>query len=187
MAVTIDLSLSANAALPVTVALFSPTGLTVPALPTLFNIAPGEHFVGTFDDNAAAAFTIQATQQPNAVVQPSGSIQPQQLLDDASSVIYNGNPNGTWGLAFFADNFGDDQYLTLNKWSLTFTAPNISTVTDSQGNYSFTGLQPGSYTVSAADSAADVVTAAPQNPTFNLTDGQNSRWRQFQRAAGRPI
>ncbi len=52
-------------------------------------------------------------------------------------------------------------------------------MTDAQGNYSFTGLKPGSYTVSAADSAADVVTAAPPNPTFNLADGQNAAGVNF--------
>ena len=96
-----------------------------------------------------------------------------------NSEIYNGNPNGTWGLIFFADNPGDNQYLTLHSWSLTFTAPNISTVTDAQGNYSFTGLPAGTYTVSAADSVADVVTASPQTTTFNLSGDQTASGVNF--------
>jgi hypothetical protein len=178
LAVTIDLSLDSNASGPVAVSVISPTGLTVPDLPLLFHIQPGEHFVGTFDgNNTTSDFSL--AQQQNSTV--TGTFRPQQYFTDSQAFIYDGNPNGTWGLVFNGAKNTDPKKppltddlakVHLNSWSLTFTAPNPNAVTDIHGNYTFAGLQPGTYTVSAADSAADVANPGPQSVT--LADGQTA-------------
>src|SRR5262249_50849758 len=78
--------------------------------------------------------------------------------------LYEGSPNGRWGLAFFGDLTG----VTLNSWSLTFTVPTeANTRTDANGDYSFTGLSAGDYTVAAIPPAGAVQTfpmGAPPGP-----------------------
>src|SRR5207302_84905 len=80
---------------PVTVAVVSPVGLQVPNLPTLFAILPGEHFQGTFDQQATTPATLAT--RPLA----PGTYRPQQFFTDPLAHIYDGDPNGTWGLVFF--------------------------------------------------------------------------------------
>ena len=50
---TVTMDLTNNSPDPITVAVISPVGLTVPDLPTLFQINPGEHFDGSFAMDAA--------------------------------------------------------------------------------------------------------------------------------------
>src|SRR5262245_12346607 len=56
--VNVNVDLTNNGSSPVTVAVVSPSGLTVPNLPTLFAIQPGEHFQGTFDQQSANPVTL---------------------------------------------------------------------------------------------------------------------------------
>jgi hypothetical protein len=55
---TVTMDLANNGKSPVTVALISPVGQTVPNLPNLFQILPGEHFVGSFNQNATTPVTL---------------------------------------------------------------------------------------------------------------------------------
>ena len=71
--------------------------------------------------------------------------------------------------------------LTINSWSLTFTTPEPTAVTDAAGNYSFTGLNTGTYTVGLVHSGADVVTYPGSTglQTVQATDGQTTTGVDF--------
>ena len=86
----VNLDLTNHGSSPVIVAVVSPTGLKVPNLPTLFEIQPGEHFQGTFDQQAAKSVTLAS--RPLR----SGTYRPQQFFTDPLAHIYDGDPNGTW-------------------------------------------------------------------------------------------
>jgi hypothetical protein len=162
----VNLDLANNGDSPVTVAIASPTGLGVPDLPTLFSIQPGEHFVGTFDPSSTNPVTLAP--RPLA----PGTYQPQQLFTLPAAHIYQGSPDGQWALVFFGDTSG----LVLKSWSLDFTTPEPSTQTDSSGNYSFTGVAPGSYQVSTALAPGEVATSPTGSvgtQTVQVVPGQN--------------
>jgi subtilisin-like proprotein convertase family protein len=95
----------------------------------------GQNFTNTtFDD--AAAIPITAGSAPFA-----GSFQPQQLLS-----TFNGrSANGAWSLRI--TDVGPGDIGTLNSWSLRITTGENSRVTDSNGEYIFTDLAPGTYRV----------------------------------------
>jgi hypothetical protein len=78
---------------PVSVGVVSPVGITVPDLPTLINIQPGQSFDGSFDESAATPITL-ATPNANGVI--AGTFQPQNSFTEPPAHIYDGNPNGTW-------------------------------------------------------------------------------------------
>ena len=67
----VNMDLTNNGSDPVTVGVISPLGLTVPNLPTLFEIQPGEHFVGSFDASAATPVTLAARPLAPARSSPS--------------------------------------------------------------------------------------------------------------------
>ncbi|MFB2879592.1 S8 family serine peptidase [Aerosakkonemataceae cyanobacterium BLCC-F46] len=95
----------------------------------------GDNFINTIlDDEAATSIT--------AGFAPfTGTFRPEGLL----SALDGQDPNGTWKLKITDDELGDVG--TLNNWSLEITAPEASTQTDANGNYTFSGLQPGTYTI----------------------------------------
>lgn len=161
--VTVSMDLVNNGTSPVTVGLASPTGFTVPNFPTLFAIQPGEHFVGTFDSNSGNLVTLAS--RPLA----AGTYRPQQQFTDPPAHMFDGPPNGTWGLIFFGDVSG----LTLKSWSLNVTSAEPTATTDVTGNYTFSNLTPGLYQVELVRGPADVAT----NPTgvsrtVPVVDGQ---------------
>src|SRR5262249_26513626 len=86
---------------------------------------------------------------------------PSQDFSSPQMFINNGDPNGTWGLFFF--NLADNSQIDLRSWSLTFTQPEPTTFTDAAGNYSFAGLDPGSYPVSLVVPPADVTRPSGSN------------------------
>jgi len=95
----------------------------------------GSGFSGTtLDDEAATAITSGSA--PFA-----GSFRPEETLADFDGE----DPNGTWSLEV-SDDFSLDEG-TLNGWSLTITVGEPSAVTDPGGDYVFTGLMPGTYTI----------------------------------------
>ncbi len=143
LAVTMDLTNTGTD--DVVVAVISPTGLTVPNLPNLFTIRPGEHFVGTFDGKSTTA--VATAPRPL----PPGTYAPEQSFATPLSYINGTDPNGTWGLVFF----GDTSALDLKSWSLAFTTTEPSASTDAQGLYSFEGLAAGTYDVRVALAGAD--------------------------------
>jgi protocatechuate 3,4-dioxygenase beta subunit len=70
----------------------------------------------------------------------------------------------------------------LSGWQVTISGPADSTVvTDAQGNYCFTGLNPGTYTISEVMQSGWMQTApsSPANYTVVLADGQNVDNRNF--------
>jgi ELWxxDGT repeat protein len=95
----------------------------------------GQNFTGTIlDDNAATP--ISAGTAPF-----TGTFQPEQPL----AALAGQNANGVWTLHYtdlFQLNSG-----TLQGWSLTFTTPEPSTTTDANGNFTLSGLGPGTYAV----------------------------------------
>ncbi len=152
---------------PVSVNVVSPLGITVPDLPTLMNIQAGQTFNGSFDASGALPITL-ATPAGGVI---TGTYQPQNSFTEPPAHIYDGNPNGTWGLVFF----GDTTNLDLVSWSLTFKVPDPSTKTDASGNYSFTGLAPGSYNVEVAGASGQSQTSPAGTgaaQTVTLADGQ---------------
>ena len=162
-----------NSAGPITVGVFSPYGTTIPNFPTLFILHPGQHFVGSFDGNAQNPPITLAGNSP-----APGTYQPLNNFTDPPAHIYDGNPNGTWGLVFI----GDTSHLKLNTWSLTFKVPDPSTTTDANGNYAFTGLAPGSYAVETvlapgASQTSPAGAGAAQNVT--VADGQSATGVDF--------
>jgi hypothetical protein len=170
----VSMDLANNGTSPVTVAIISPVGQTVPNLPNLFQIQPGEHFDGAFDLNAKTPITeINPANQP--VI--SGTYVPEQFFSDPPAHIDGTSPNGTWGLVFF----GDASKLVLKSWSLTITTADPSTTTDSAGDYSFTGLAPGTYQVETLPSPGETQTspAGGAARTVQVADGQTASGVDF--------
>lgn len=88
----------------------------------------------TLDDEATTSIT--------AGIAPfNGSFKPEGLL----SALDGEDGNGTWQLKIIDDEGGFVG--TLNSWSLNITTAETSTQTDVNGNYTFTNLQPDTYTV----------------------------------------
>ncbi len=181
VAVNLNLSLAADASGPVLVGLSSPAGNDVqptPNLPFLFNLQPGQNFTGTFDGTSTNLESLAPTPLPNGTYAPQMPFLSPQLL------INSTNPNGTWRLAFFGNPSdivsstpGTAAPLTVNGWSLTFTQPEPSTLTDAAGNYSLAVPTGGTYTVGLAVPAADIVTNTPKGSNFQTTtvaDGQTA-------------
>jgi hypothetical protein len=170
----VTMDLANNGTDPVTVAIISPVGLTVPDLPNLFQIQPGEHFVGSFDQNAATPIT-EATSPSVA-----GTYVPEQFFSDPPAHINGTDPNGTWGLVFIGS-ASDIAQLDLKSWSLTITTSDPTAVTDAGGNYAFTGLAPGSYQVETLLAPGDVQTlpAGGASQSVTVADGQTSSGVDF--------
>jgi hypothetical protein len=170
----VTMDLANNGTNPVTVAVISPVGLSVPDLPYLFQIEPGEHFVGTFARNAATPIT------ETTGLAVSGTFIPENSFSDPPAHISGTDPNGTWGLVFFGS-ASDIAQLDLNSWSLTITTPDPTTVTDAGGNYAFTGLAPGTYQVETDLAPGDVQTfpAASAAQTVTVADGQTASGIDF--------
>jgi subtilisin-like proprotein convertase family protein len=127
--VSLDISHSYDADL--NVFLISPSGKRVELFTDVGGA--GDNFHQTIlDDEALSSIT-------NAAAPFTGSFRPEGLLSD-----FDGdNPNGYWTLEVTDDAAGDMG--VLNGWSLTVTGNERSTVTDSEGNYQFTSLKPGTY------------------------------------------
>jgi subtilisin-like proprotein convertase family protein len=95
----------------------------------------GQNFTNTTLDDAAAT-PISGGSAPF-----SGSFSPQQLL----AGLNGSTPNGTWTLRI--TDVGPQDVGTLNSWSIRLTTGEDSKVTDQSGNYQFSNLAPGTYTV----------------------------------------
>jgi subtilisin-like proprotein convertase family protein/formylglycine-generating enzyme required for sulfatase activity len=147
--------------------LISPAGSRV----ELFTDVGGEfnNFSGTtLDDDAATAVT--AGSAPF-----TGSFRPEGLL----SALDGQDPNGVWSLEI-TDDAGADVG-TLNSWSLTVTVGERFTMTDANGEYSFTELPPGDYIVreerqlgwtqTFPSSAAGLTVAVFDDPAYVDTAG----------------
>jgi subtilisin-like proprotein convertase family protein len=95
----------------------------------------GHNFTNTMLDD-------QATTPISAGAAPfTGTFQPEQPL----AAFNGGNPNGTWLLEVW--DVGPGDVGTIQGWSVTITTAEPTSTTDSNGNYAFRGLGPGTYTV----------------------------------------
>jgi len=160
---------------PVSVGVVSPLGITVPDLPTLINIQPGQSFDGSFDQSAATSVTL-ATPNGNGLI--AGTFQPQNSFTEPPAHIYDGNPNGTWGLVFFGNTTG----LVLNSWSLTFKLADPTATTNAGGNYTLSNLAPGTYDVEILGTPGQSQTSpvgTGTSQTVTLADGQTASGVDF--------
>ena len=107
----------------------------------------------------------------------SGTYVPEQFFNEPFAYINGTDPNGTWGLLFP----GAQGDITIQSWSLTITTPDPIAVTDGSGNFSFSGLAPGTYEVGVVPSPGDVQTfpAAGAEQTVSVTAGENATGISF--------
>ncbi len=172
--VAVQMDLTNNSPDPVTLSLISPLGLEALGLPVLFTIQPGQTFNGTIDGNSSNPITLAPNlTQPDSTV--TGTYAPLQSFSTTGNFIDVSGANGDWALVFTPPQAADIADLQLSEFSLTLTPAKLSTTTDGAGNYSFTGLAPGTYQVSLANSSADVVTSPAggvASQTVTVADGQ---------------
>jgi ELWxxDGT repeat protein len=95
----------------------------------------GQNFTSTVLDDSAA------TPISGGTAPFTGTFQPEQPL----AALVGQNANGVWTLHYTDLNQLNSG--TLQSWSLTFTTPEPSTQTDANGNFTLTGLGPGTYAV----------------------------------------
>jgi hypothetical protein len=135
--VKVHLDASNTSSGPIEVDLISPRfdNVNVVAGSILMYLPAGASFSGTFDQDAATPINLGTSPY-------SGNFRPELAFTSPLAHVYEGDSNGAWGLMFQGDLSG----LSLHSWSLTFTEPEPNAETDANGNYSFTGLAPGSYT-----------------------------------------
>ncbi len=141
-------------------------------------------------------------------IMPSGWIQTAPAISTTGSATYAANIN-TSGTVINGDNFGnfqlgkvygqkfqdlnangikDSDEVGLAGWvinikgmdTITKTAVNMTTTTDSNGNYNFTGLTAGTYTISETLQNGWIQTA-PVNGTYtvNIVSGSNFTGQDF--------
>jgi hypothetical protein len=168
--VIVSMGLTNNSPDPILVDLLSPVGASVPDAPNLFVINPGTTFNGSFAMNASTP--ISEVTGSNI----TGSYIPYQFFNDPPGHIDGTNPNGHWSLLFFAYTASDAAALNLQSWTLTITTPDPITTTDAGGNYSFTGLAPGTYQVGVLPAPGDVqkYPAGGAEQTVTVAAGQNA-------------
>lgn len=134
--------------------LVGPDGTTI----TLFNnVGNGANFSNTTLSDAASVSIDSGSSPFNAGPYTPG-LQPLSTFSGKLAT-------GTWQLKV-ADT-ASRRTGSITAWSLTITTgPETATTTDSNGNYSFSGLSPGTYTVGQvvpANYLADTPAAAAQN------------------------
>jgi subtilisin-like proprotein convertase family protein/protocatechuate 3,4-dioxygenase beta subunit len=121
----------------------------------------GDHFVRTtLDDEALQAIT-------GGLAPFTGSFRPEGSL----AALDGQDPNGTWTLEVSDDAQFDTG--TLQNWSLTLTTSEPTTVTDSNGNFSFLNLPAGTFNVIAL-LPPGVVQTVPGGPGFKHTVSLNT-------------
>ncbi len=168
--VNLNISRAAGSGVQWDVFLASPQGFNDGAGPELVPLPTGVGFNVTLDDAAGKAIT---SASPPYV----GTYQPAQAFSDPSMEVYGtANPNGTWFLLFLDPNGNPVPVsgVNLQSWSLTFTQEPV-TPTDANGHYSFPGLNPGTYKVNVAGTAA----SPDPGQTVGLATGQASATADF--------
>ena len=120
----------------------------------------GDGFLDTtLDDEAAGPITF-------GVPPFTGRYQPEGFLGD-----FDGEPaSGTWTLSVYDDAGGDQG--TLNSWSLTLETGEPSTQTGADGQYGFSDLAPGAYTVREVAQPGWTQTFPAGGHSVSLTTGQ---------------
>jgi subtilisin-like proprotein convertase family protein len=129
----------------------------------------GDNFINTILDDEATVSIFDGTPPF------TGRFIPEQPL----STFDGQDPNGVWELLVY-DDFSDNAGV-LENWSLNFAIEETTTRTDSQGNYLFRGLKPGSYTIREVPQSSWVqsepANGAPHQVT--LSGAQNESGRNF--------
>ena len=154
---TLDISHTKNRM--VSAWLISPDGTRT----TLFsNIGgSGDNFENvTFDDEAAET----ARAVPDGTI--TGTLQPFYCLSQFDGM----NPNGEWTLELYGRWPGYTG--TLNSWSLDITESEQLAVTDAEGNFAFTELPDGDYSVIATGPDGWTATGDGSTRDVTLADGQ---------------
>ncbi len=174
--VVLTLDLTNNSPDPIPVTLLSPLGQSIPNVPLLFTIMPGQHFVGA---------PSTATRRTQVALTPGYPNKPrsQRHLCSATGLHRSAVRHRQQrhqrrlgaGLRWSSERASAAATAwSSTSWSLSFTTAEPSTQTDAAGNYSFTGLAPGTYPVSLVTSAADIVTlpSVGNSQTVTVADGQ---------------
>jgi subtilisin-like proprotein convertase family protein len=145
--VTVTLNITHTFDGDLVVDLIGPNGQTVNLFTSVGG--SGQNFMSTTLDDAAAISIL------NGNPPFGGTYRPQQLL----STLNGGTPNGTWTLRI--TDVGPQDVGTLNSWSIRLTTGEDSRVTDAAGNYQFSNLAPGTYTVREVSQPGWVRTLPP--------------------------
>jgi hypothetical protein len=169
---TLSMDVTSTVPYQITVVLVSPVAKMNFDFPSVFQLNPGQTFNGTFADNALTGIA-EATGS-----NITGTYTPEQFFNEPFSYIDGTNPNGDWDLVFIGAQAGQ---ISLQSWSMTVTTPDPIAVTDGSGNYSFTGLAPGTYQVGVVPAPGDVQTipTADADQTVTVTNGQNATGVDF--------
>lgn len=109
----------------------------------------------TFNDRAATSIT-------DGRAPFAGTFRPQEAL----SQLAGDDPNGLWRLQINDHTAGNAGKLT--GWTLKFNIGEPARASDANGNYSFTGLRPGSYVLRQVVPAGLTATA-PAGGSYPLT------------------
>jgi CubicO group peptidase (beta-lactamase class C family)/subtilisin-like proprotein convertase family protein len=139
------------------ISLISPSGTRV--LLVSRRGGSGDNFTSTvLDDQATAPIS-------TGTAPFTGSFRPEQPL-----AAFNGQrPNGTWLLEVW--DVGPQDVGTIQNWSLTLTTTEPTATTDANGNYTFTGLGPGTYTGRTVLPAGWALTTMNPNPITMASSG----------------
>jgi subtilisin-like proprotein convertase family protein len=138
--------------------LISPNGTQVPLI--THRGTSGQNFTGTILDDAAST-PISAGTAPF-----SNTYRPEQPL----SAFVGKNPNGVWTLRVTDTNLFDSG--TVLGWSINFTTSEPAVRTDANGNFTFAGLPPATYSVRLALPPGRAQTT-PVLPAIPPTSGAN--------------
>jgi hypothetical protein len=171
--VTVKLDLTMTGPGPVEVDLVGPRyGSAVPTGATLFFLEQGDHYSVTLDEQAATRVS-QATPSGGVF---SGTFAPDGSFTTPAAHVYDGDPNGRWGLLFRDPTSSGSPVtgITINSWSLNFTVPTEPFVlSDANGNYSFTGLSAGTYALGVVPAAGATVTSPANGATQHVSVAAN--------------
>lgn len=172
--VNVYLDITNSGTSPIIVGLVSPTGATLSGGtatvlfngPNLLVLGQGS-FNGILDEQAALPVTLRGSS--------GGTFQPDHAFTAPHAHIYEGNPEGTWGLVFFGNTSG----LTLNSWSLSFTVAEPGTQSEVNGNFAFEDVEPGSYDVRVIAPEGGVLANGTVERTVQVVAGKTTTGVDF--------